>query len=275
MFQSRETKANLEQCEKMYIEKFKSLIVDENENKQFTEFIKKKINQYKIFNDYPLNVWYFVDVNRVITYPLISLSNYDTFYNFYKLINIGDEISIWGSIKNNGKLGHLTVVIRTIDGYLFSFGFGINIKHNENVILTPDYVFEHKIIEQINFPNNRYIKLIAKTKLNKNNLIDITKLFSNFTIKDFLGCNKKYYNIKDLTTSENEKKNEFNLYSFRLKYNVEFCKYASSRKGNKTMNCASFVEKLLGDIITCTGSSLVTNPNWCHQRSTVKSTPCK
>jgi hypothetical protein len=56
--------------------------------------------------------------------------------------------------------------------------------------------------------------------------------------------------------------------------NQKYCRYASSREGNKTVNCSSFVEKLLGDIITCTGSSIVTNPEWCHQRSTVKSTPC-
>jgi hypothetical protein len=64
-------------------------------------------------------------------------------------------------------------------------------------------------------------------------------------------------------------------FQFNYDTNLKYCEYASSRKGNKTINCASFVEKLLGDLITCTGSSLVTNPQWCHQRSTVKSTPCK
>ena len=98
-------------------------------------------------------------------------------------------------------------------------------------------------------------------------------------LKNLNTSNTLYNNQTNIFTetynylSKNNNNKYISLNSFKFKYKP-YCLYSSSRKGNKTVNCASFVEKLLGDLITCTGSSIVTNPSWCHQRRTVKSTPC-
>jgi hypothetical protein len=97
MFLSRETKENLEQCEKMYIEKFKELM--KLDNAQYSYFVRNKINRIKIYDDLPYNKFYTSDKDKVITYPLIALDSDNKFINFYKIINIGDEISIWGVNK--------------------------------------------------------------------------------------------------------------------------------------------------------------------------------
>jgi hypothetical protein len=177
-----------------------------------------------------------------------------------------------GSINKNNKITHLTIVILTSNGYLFSFGTELH-KDGRFLISTPDNLFESKILDQINKPNYNFIKLIAKHKINKINYNNIYNIFNSLKITDFITCSRIYsFTYNNINKNSIE---EFNLYTFFLTYNnVKYCRYASSRKSNQTMNCASFVEKILGDIITCTGSSLVTNPNWCYQRSTIKTIPC-
>jgi hypothetical protein len=253
-------------------------------------------------------------------------SNDKQIYKLYKMINVGDEITVWGTLGKKliqlpglKKYGiyHLTIVIKTIDGYVFSFGISYDIDNDKTVIETPDYQMEYKIINQITTQNNKYLKLIAKKNINKQTLEKLNNIFDNLESTIFSqdyylmtfnstilnDKSKKNYkkintmiinkldNIKDLyILDETDTNNSINTRNYLLKNqlnrnfllnnfvfnydNQKFCALASSRKGNKTVNCASFVEKLLGDLITCTGSSIVTNPAWCHQRRTVKSTPC-
>ena len=52
----------------------------------------------------------------------------------------------------------------------------------------------------------------------------------------------------------------------------QFCVF--SRKGGRTINCASFVQYIFDDIISCTGSSIVTIPGMCHQKKTSKRVTC-
>ena len=323
MFQSRETKENLEQCEQMYIEKFKEHI--KRDNKQYSDFmrslVKSKSNTWKFIiedkeYEYPLSLDF-----KNFTLPMITKSmksdTDDSITRFYNLINIGDEITVWGTINMEKQLHmklkktkHICILIKTKNGYIFSFGLTTlnanTINENTINICTPDYIFEQKILNQIQKQQNKYVKLISKTTLSKQNYDSIINIFNNANSNDFETIrnihiklysfdkhnlnsikNKQFINYSNQTNDllnntrelrENNINNKFfwmMFFQFNYDIDMKYCEYASSRKGNKRINCASFVEKLLGDLITCTGSSIVTNPEWCHQRRTVKSTPCK
>jgi hypothetical protein len=98
MFQSRETKENLEQCEKMYIEKFRELVTFDN--KIFSKFVNQ--HAYNLINLFTSKTNSLVK-NIVFSYPMIVLGKDNKFYNTNELLKLNQN----DIIVYNDKIFHI------------------------------------------------------------------------------------------------------------------------------------------------------------------------
>ena len=301
---------SLEDCEKFYLEEFRKLLLEKNFKypKILTYFDKKDYSNYpeivKI-KDYLLpyeNINFFT-----FNYPIITPCTNNKLNKFYKLFNIGDKILIW---KTGQLAEHLSCQIITNNGYTFSFGLNqgnmtykeqtLLFNVNSSLIITPDYALEKYLLKKILDPSEKNIKLIAISYLNKKLLDILNDKFNNIRIMNKYNVIPKIINDpKNSNNNKNEEllnllislklTNQTNQYTIDLLNNNKnnkifflqyyyyeitdrYCMFSKHR--NKTINCSSFMQSLFDDIISCTGSSIVSIPRFCYQKKTSKRVTC-
>jgi hypothetical protein len=161
----------------------------------------KTIN-YTIQSEFTLNKnrnelkEYFVVLDKIpfmnVTYQLLSkINNNPELNRFYKIIDTNDTILIWGLVNKYG-IYHITCQIITNKGFSFSFGIlegdvlekkNINYFTTYNSILcTPDILFENKIKKQLEKPNQKHLKLLAISKLNRKHINLLNDTFTPLDI---------------------------------------------------------------------------------------------
>jgi hypothetical protein len=305
---------SLEDCEKYYLDKFRKLLFEKNfEYPEILTYRKKedildndviKINNYLV----PYKHIQYFSLN----YPVISVNQDGTFNRFYKLFNVGDKILIWSSNILFGHLC-CQIITKSGYTFSFGMmGGGIYYKKKKkfNVtsasLNTPDAILEKSLFDKLLNPLKKDIKLVSISLLKKkqidiiNNHFDKIRFMDNYTIlpkiineKHFKQDNIEINKLKNQNLLEQivllRKQNYSNQITFDLidqninnkilflqyyNYNIvdKFCLF--SKKKNNTKNCTSFLQSLFDDIITCTGSSIVSIPRFCYQKKTAKRVNC-
>ena len=332
---------SLEDCEKVYLEEFSKLLTGNKftygDSLKYCDRIRtiqdddKTIN-YTIQSEFTLNKnrnelkEYFVVLDKIpfmnVTYPLLSkINNNPELNRFYKIIDPNDTILIWGLVNKYG-IYHITCQIITSKGFSFSFGIlegDVLEKKNihyfttyNSILCTPDILFENKIKKQLEKPNQKHLKLLAISKLNRKHINLLNDTFnklsgdnlteynlyldfinnndinfnqqineSNYDMLETLFNHNKFLKNAEFRQYGNSSLNLFKnnnlrifmrpFYNFTLP-NINYCKI--SKHHNKQINCASFLQSLFDDIITCTGSSIVSIPRFCYQKKTAKRVNC-
>lgn len=362
---------------------YNDTIVDsENENNNIKTNDKYFINATKVFDNdinipnsknvcipfdminifnfaYPLLIPNFEIINNT-SINISQIQPLKKIYKFYEMIDVNDEIFIYQTISRDSIIGikynntHLSVLIKTKSGYIFSFGL-IGGTGKEDIIkkglfdftsiknakiITPDKFLEYKLNYEItnNDEPGNFVKLIAKTQIKRSHIDKIKAIFENIaneinieslktdlnlelyldyfdpSIFNESGNNiKKNHEIYDILTNLNEmiiKKTDQETYNNTVKlfkgnndsrkyylspcfeYNYKLNDYCSfsrhtkqtnttlkqtsnNKKTKKTHNCSSFIQELFNDIIKCSGSSIASLSQYCSQKSTIISEPCK
>jgi hypothetical protein len=218
----------LERCLELHVGKFKKMV--ENFKKgyisKYSQIMKKIIDKHQNEIDTTICRQLYKNKNEIInelnmkilelnvfsfTYPLLACEEEDTIiklkYDFYKMIEVNDEIFIYKTISKDNLLQipynnvHLGVMIKTSNGYVFSFGLVMD-ERSEIVkeglfdfttvkkakIITPDKFLEYKLNYQIeNMENDEeFVKLIAKTKLTRTHITNLTNIFKlvNYSLRN-------------------------------------------------------------------------------------------
>ena len=288
------------------------------------------------------------------TYPLLipSAQEDNTLYSFYKMIDVNDEIFIYQTISRDKLMGfnynntHLSVLIKTKAGYVFSFGL-IGGTGKEDIIkkgifdftsikkakiITPDKFLEYKLnYEVTNHEESKsesFVRLIAKTQVKRSHIDKIKAIFKNIDSKinsyndyeielylDYFDraifdtphtdnkhievtiennkkileiltdkqnmiiqkCGKPIFDntIKLFQTGNDQHKYYLSpCFSYDYKPN-DYCTLSRySKQTKKNVNCSSFLQDLFNDIIVCSGSSIVSLSQYCHQKKEINSKPC-
>ena len=225
------------------------------------------------------------------TEGMIAFQNNTDYRENFLSIEPGDRLFIWQTLSLDGPdhiVGH---IFKTETQQHFSFGFGYlgkAIKRNasvlqrmtssivrgslylasikdvdtntrEGVIYTPDYVFEHRIFQQLTKPKGKFLNLIASTILTQKHVDKIKARFRKISAP-----------FKSLLNVQLMRPNRDHYYlSYLVKPDDQmYCAYSVG--GNKTKtNCAGFLQNLFGDVISCPGflSHYRPAPEKCYQIS--------
>jgi hypothetical protein len=222
----------------------------QQEEEDSTQSEKYFINAIKVFDNdnnvsgsnnvcIPLD---FVDVFN-FTYPLLmpnsekiktshlEIPKEEKMYFFYDMIDVNDEIFIYQTISRDTLMGfnynntHLSILIKTNSGYLFSFGL-IGGTGKEDIIkkglfdftsikkakiITPDKFLEYKLNYEVTNQEQtgNFVKLIAKTLVKRSHIDKIKAIFENIgnkiqTNKDFkIDLYLDYFDIHQTNNNEN------------------------------------------------------------------------
>jgi len=210
------------------------------------------------------------------------------FSRSYNNIQLGDKLFIWQTLSREGT-DHIVGHIVTKSGKQFSFGYGYygkeiedstlskfigktikgalylaNIKEvdsslRQGVIYSPDYIFEHRISQQITkgSKTKKFLNLIASNVLTKEQ-VDTLK--------------SKFDMIKSPINNLMRARFIFNdnyFISYFIKFeDLMYCAYSLGVSKAYT-NCAGFLETMFSDIISCPGfiSKYKPSPEKCYQIS--------
>jgi hypothetical protein len=271
---------------------------------------------------------------------------------FYDMINANDEIFIYQTISRDKLMGfnynntHLSVLIKTKEGYVFSFGL-IGGTGKEDIIkkgifdftsikkakiITPDKFLEYKLNYEVtnHEESESFVKLIAKTQLKRSHIDKIKAIFKNIdskinsyddykielyldyfdraifdkpnidnkhievTIKNnnkireiftdkhdmiIQQCGQSIFNNTiELFQTGNDQRKYYLSPCFSYDYTPnDYCtlsRYSKHKQTKKNVNCSSFMQDLFNDIIVCSGSSIVSLSQYCHQKKEINSKPC-
>ena len=252
-------------------------------NYTFSNFVKYPISNKNLLFNY--------------TQPIVDIDKDNKIIKNYQKIKLNDTIQIWITYDMKGEMNHTVCQISGID-YNFSFGFYYDDTKTKLRLNTPDSNFHYCIIRQNQFPKEKNLKLIAKSKITKNNIDVINNFFNTINIvqpdfylikiyKNKIFDSSKIQEYSDLLNyiklyniNEFEKIND-NEYMYVIsqinKSNIadnDYCYY--SGKKTKRQNCTSKILQLFDDIINCGGiiENLIVIPALCYQRKDVKVPKC-
>ena len=276
------------------------------------------------------------------TEPIVDIEQDGEIKKSYKNIKVGDKLLIWQTLHlstSGEKAGHLVAHVISTNGTQYSFGFGFLgggalqqrigerlpegiarsyiesavhlIDTHKSAVYTPDYLFETAAKRQVIHPERKFLRLIAASTLNKENIETFYKMFdrvrpSNYQMStvmlsqiptdliklkphkkhmsgmvDFIRRHAKALDTetrKNLETSLSHTNVNKELYCFSMTnfFNIEgieYCEFSRSASG-LYYNCAKFLQKLFGTLIECKGDIMVVNPEWCRQRKDVPVLRC-
>lgn len=337
--------ANLEECQKSILDSIDLNFITQR-NDTINEDIKKSLKKYN--NIYILNhnndvniknqvpsVWSFKNEhlhNYVYSSPIVTFEN-NNVINHINEISIGDRINIWTTYNKfsiSEKKAHICCQIITKNNKNFTFGFGTDymncigrFQKNNNIantflkqtfskckltFNTPDNIFEKKLLYQKLHQNRKYVKLIASSNINSEQLENIKKILTSLEINDInIEIIRLKHNIFN-TQIQNELKiinqevinqlNETRIHQYvnnasiiELNKNDMFCIYKSygfkvpnlqyctlSSKSNKSYNCSSIIFNLFKGIISCGGNiieNIIIHPSLCTQNKNIPVPNCK
>jgi hypothetical protein len=335
------------QSDKYFISAIKVFDNDNNNNKLGTNEIYIPLDFVDIFNfTYPL---YIPNIDNLKPSEL-GISKEVKNHLFYNMIDVNDEIFIYQTISRDKLMGfnynntHLSVLIKTKAGYVFSFGL-IGGTGKEDIIkkgvfdftsikkakiITPDKFLEYKLNYEVtnHEESESFVKLIAKTQLKLSHIEKIKAIFENIDSKinsyddykielylDYfdraifdkpnidnkhievtIKNNNKireiftdkhdmiirqcglaiYRNTIELFQLGNDQRKYYLSPCFSYDYNPnDYCTLSRySKQTKKNVNCSSFLQDLFNDIIVCSGSSIVSLSQYCHQKKEINSKPC-
>lgn len=298
---------SLEECEKFYLEEFRKLLF--SNTYKYPDILKSK----DIDNFYYYIYQWGLKNTHAINYPLMIPNEDKTdLIRFYKILQPGDKVLIWNDQFAVGHLTAQIITkdgyifsLGTFSGVSFDsllstpdFRFEKSLikqvlkprSNNTKLIAISELNNKHirllnNIFDSITITNDKKYSEIVLERL-----VNIFIRVDNEYKKTVSEINEK--NIKILQQNNNENGSEYKKqllqYLTKPKYSQyfyivfpffaynwtqqRFC--VLSRKGGKTVNCASFIESIFGDIITCTGSKIITIPGFCKQSKTAKHIDC-
>lgn len=262
---------SLEDCEKFYLEEFRKLLLEKNfeyghKLKYCDDVENLQIDKYNIINytsvsEFKLKVkkkekidYYFIIFDKIpfinVTYPILSKINDNmNLYRFYKIIDVNDTILIWGLLNKYG-IYHISCQIITHNGFSFSFGIleGDEILEKKiinnfttynSILSTPDILFENKIKKQMEKPNQKHLKLIAISKLNRKHIELLKNSFDQLALEnlkeynlylDFVSNNNTMYNQQINKNNYDILESLFNHENFDI--NTDYINYKEQKNAS-------------------------------------------
>jgi hypothetical protein len=224
---------------------------------------------------------------------LFEFKNDDEFIRPYKEIKAGDKLFIWQTLGMKGP-DHIVGHIVTASGKNFSFGYGylgheitdsslqkyigapvrqmlymMDIKEvdtslRQGVIYSPDYLFEHRIRQQLTKGKGRYLKLISSSVLTDE---DIAIFGSKLDM--ILTPTENMLSVNLISPDQNQY-----YLSYYIKFqDVVYCAYSILHNKAYT-NCAGFLETMFSNIISCPGVLAKYRPAPEHCRQISVPSPC-
>lgn len=336
---------------KIFSENFDDLDLKSSIGKLSNDILYKLLGSVYDYDEYILNnlgtnINYFMIQRHShwfsFTEPIVDIEKDGQIKKCYKNIKVGDKLLIWQTLQLSSggeKAGHLVGHIISANGSQYSFGFGFLgggelqrkvgerlpegiassyiqsavhlIDTHKSSIYTPDHLFEQAAKRQVVHPKGKFLRLIAASVLNKENIETFYKMFdrvrpdnyqmSRVTLSqiptdliklrpqrkhmggvvEFLHRYAKNFdedtreNIKTSLRYTNMDKELycFSMINFFNIEGIEYCEFSRSASG-LYYNCAKFLQKLFGTLIECKGDIMVVNPEWCKQRKDVPVLRC-
>lgn len=223
------------------------------------------------------------------TEGMLGVKSESEYRRNYLDIKAGDRLFIWQTLSKDGPNHIVGHIFLTESQKHLSFGFGylgesikpsmikrmtssivrgtlylasvkdIDTSTREGVIYTPDYLFEHRILQQLSNQKDKYLNLIASAVLTQNHVDKIKAKFDRIS--------QPYKSLLHVLVMRPSWDHYYLSYQVKID-DLVYCAYSVGTSKTKT-NCAGFLQTLFGDIISCPGfrSHYRPAPEKCYQIS--------
>lgn len=266
-----------------------SKISNDNSKPQLVEKDKEEIVFItKDFSLAPDKSTYFSFTEPILSVKRSSDGGF-VFDRHYTNFKAGDKLFIWLTVNRAGN-EHVVAHIQTKNNKNYSFGFGYwgefedsylrdhpfsvkqlerqqvkdDIERKPGALYTPDYLFELRLNQQVDKPQNTFIKLIASAVLTNTNIQSLNSRFDLLTNVDT--------DLIVLNLIQVIKAKPIYYMANIIKFDdIQYCSWSTERGET---NCAGFIERIFSDDIHCPGNPQKhynPDPDTCVQISPLNS----